>query len=66
MPIARATASAPTSLAVAAPTPSCPLALFPAPVETYYCSRQAVGDDLVFEVEVTDPEDNQRDVAKED
>jgi len=26
-------------------------------VETYYCLEQAVGDNLVFEVEVIDPED---------
>ena len=31
-------------------------------VKTYYCLRQAVGDDLVFEVEVIDPKNNQRDV----
>jgi len=31
-------------------------------VKTYYCLRQAVGDDLIFEVEVIDPEDEQRDV----
>ena len=31
-------------------------------VETYYCLRQAVGDKLVFEVEVIDPKNNQRDV----
>jgi len=31
-------------------------------VETYYCLWQTVGDDLVFEVEVIDPKDNQRDV----
>ena len=31
-------------------------------VETYYCLRQAVGDDLIFEVEVIDPENEQGDV----
>jgi len=31
-------------------------------VKTYYCLWQAVGDDLVFEVEVIDPEDEQGDV----
>jgi len=31
-------------------------------VETYYCLRQAVGDDLIFEVEVIDPKDEQGDV----
>ena len=35
-------------------------------VKTYYCLRQAVGDNLVFEVEVIDPEDKQRDVKEED
>jgi len=35
-------------------------------VETYYCLRRAVGNDLMFEVEVINPKDNQRDVAKED
>jgi len=35
-------------------------------VETYYCLRQAVGDDLVFEVEIIDPEDEQRDMGKEE
>ena len=35
-------------------------------VETYYCLWQAVGNDLVFEVEVIDPKDNQRDMAEED
>jgi len=35
-------------------------------VETYYCLWQAVGNDLMFEVEVIDPKDNQRDMAKED
>jgi len=35
-------------------------------VKTYYCLWQAVGNDLMFEVEVIDPKDNQRDVAKED
>ena len=32
-------------------------------VETYYCLWQAVGDDLIFEVEVTDPKDYQRDIG---
>jgi len=40
---------------------SCPL-----PVETYYCLGRAVGNDLMFEVEVIDPKDDQRDMAKED
>ena len=31
-------------------------------VKTYYCLWQAVGEDLVFEVEVIDPEDEQGDV----
>jgi len=35
-------------------------------VETYYCLWRAVGNDLMFEVEVIDPKDNQRDMAKED
>jgi len=35
-------------------------------VETYYCLWQAVGDDLMFEVEVIDPKDNQRDVKQEE
>jgi len=35
-------------------------------VETYYCLWQAVGDDLVFEVEVIDPKDNQEDVEQEE
>ena len=35
-------------------------------VKTYYCLWQAVGNDLMFEVEVIDPKDYQRDVAKED
>jgi len=35
-------------------------------VETYYWLRQAVGDDLVFEVEVINPKDNQGDVDKEE
>jgi len=35
-------------------------------VKTYYCLWQAVGNDLMFEVEVIDPKDNQRDMAKED
>jgi len=35
-------------------------------VETYYCLRRAVGNDLMFEVEVIDPKDDQRDMAKED
>jgi len=30
------------------------------------CLWPAVGNNLVFEVEVIDPKDNQRDVAKED
>jgi len=34
----------------------------PGNVETYYCLWQAVGNDLVFEVEVIDPEDEQGDV----
>jgi len=37
-----------------------------AAVKTYYCLRQTVGDNLIFEVEVIDPKDYQRDVAKED
>jgi len=28
--------------------------------------RQTVGDDLIFEVEVIDPEDEQRDIQEED
>jgi len=35
-------------------------------VETYYCLWQAVGDDLMFEVEVIDPKDNQGDVEQEE
>jgi len=35
-------------------------------VETYYCLGQAVGDDLVFEVKVIDPKDEQGDVQEED
>jgi len=35
-------------------------------VKTYYCLWRAVGNDLMFEVEVINPKDNQRDVAKED
>ena len=35
-------------------------------VETYYCLWRAVGNDLMFEVEVIDPKDDQRDMAKED
>jgi len=35
-------------------------------VETYYCLWQAVGDDLVLEVEVIDPKDNQGDVEQEE
>jgi len=35
-------------------------------VKTYYCLWQAVGNNLMFEVEVIDPKDNQRDMAKED
>ena len=35
-------------------------------VETYYCLGRAVGNNLMFEVEVIDPKDNQRDMAKED
>jgi len=31
-------------------------------VETYYCLRQGVGDNLVFEVEVIDPKDEQGDI----
>jgi len=38
----------------------------PGLVETYYCLWQAVGNDLMFEVEVIDPKDDQRDMAKED
>jgi len=30
------------------------------------CLRQAVGDNLVFEVKVTDPKDYQRDVGQEE
>jgi len=39
---------------------------FKTTVETYYCLGQAVGDDLMFEVEVIDPKDNQRDVEQEE
>ena len=35
-------------------------------VKTYYCLRQAVGNDLIFEVEVIDPEDDQGDIQEED
>jgi len=35
-------------------------------VETYYCLWQAVGNDLMFEVEVINPKDDQRDMTKED
>ena len=35
-------------------------------VKTYYCLWQAVGDDLMFEVEVIDPKDNQRDIEQEE
>jgi len=35
-------------------------------VETYYCLGQAVGNGLMFEVEVIDPKDDQRDMTKED
>ena len=35
-------------------------------VETYYCLWQAVGDDLMFEVEVIDPKDNQGEVEQEE
>jgi len=35
-------------------------------VETYYCLWQAVGDDLVFEVEVIDPKDKQGNIQEED
>ena len=35
-------------------------------VETYYCLGRAVGNNLMFEVEVIDPKDDQRDMAKED
>jgi len=35
-------------------------------VKTYYCLRQTVGDDLIFEVEVIDPKDEQEDVQEED
>jgi len=35
-------------------------------VETYYCLWQAVGNDLVFEVKVTDPKNNQEDVGQEE
>jgi len=31
-------------------------------VKTYYCLWQAMGDDLVFEVEVIDPKDEQGDI----
>jgi len=34
-------------------------------VETYYCLWQTVGDNLVFEVEVTNPKDYQGDVGQE-
>ena len=35
-------------------------------VKTYYCLWQAVGDDLIFEVKVTDPKNYQRDVGQEE
>jgi len=35
-------------------------------VETYYCLWRAVGNDLMFEVEVIDPKDDQRDMTKKD
>jgi len=35
-------------------------------VETYYCLWQTVGDDLIFEVEVIDPKDEQGDIQEED
>ena len=35
-------------------------------VETYYCLWQAVGDNLVFEVEVIDPKDEQGNIQEED
>jgi len=35
-------------------------------VKTYYCLWQAVGNDLIFEVKVTDPKNYQRDVGQEE
>jgi len=35
-------------------------------IKTYYCLRQAVGNDLIFEVEVIDPKDEQRYIQEED
>jgi len=35
-------------------------------VKTYYCLRQAVGDNLIFEVEVIDPKDEQGDIQEKD
>ena len=35
-------------------------------VETYYCLWQAVGNDLIFEVKVTDPKNYQRDIGQEE
>jgi len=35
-------------------------------VKTYYCLRQAVGNDLIFEVKVIDPKDEQGDIQEED
>jgi len=35
-------------------------------IKTYYCLWQAVGNDLMFEIEVIDPKDNQQDMTKED
>jgi len=34
-------------------------------VKTYYCLWQAVGNDLIFEVKVTDPKNYQRDIGQE-
>ena len=36
------------------------------PVKTYYCLRQTVGDNLIFEVEVIDPKDEQGYVQEKD
>ena len=35
-------------------------------VKTYYYLWQAVGNDLMFEVEVINPKDDQRDMTEED
>ena len=36
------------------------------PVKTYYCLRQTVGDNLIFEVEVIDTKDEQGYVQEKD